>query len=317
MVLEPTWQNFSSMYREAVVAQEAATGMEISHHRTSALYFGISSLECFLNREMTRHCRRQDIDDDVIFERVRKPKFRDKIRRWPGEITGKELSLGSGSLDRLMAAYDLRSDLTHLKNYWPEAFESLGDVDPLEFVALVAEYIIAFHVAKNELFPYWLYGWNYLSPVRDGYQIVLMPTTQFIHSLRYLGYTFKTGPTADFKAREAEVLGDFSSFQQVTSYLSTCGRCEPKVEHFTHQPKLCAKWWDASHQRSCGAATPAALARSIELDEAYAAKRFLGRRRGSTPSHAPIPDNAPLEPRMSKLWPLSLAKWRLKWPGRR
>jgi hypothetical protein len=44
-VVNPAWQNFSSMYREAVAAGEAKTGMERSHHLTAALYFGISALD--------------------------------------------------------------------------------------------------------------------------------------------------------------------------------------------------------------------------------------------------------------------------------
>ena len=40
----PPWQNFSSMFREAITAQEARTGMEKSHHLTASLYFGIAAL---------------------------------------------------------------------------------------------------------------------------------------------------------------------------------------------------------------------------------------------------------------------------------
>jgi hypothetical protein len=31
----PLWQNFSSMFREAITAQEVGTGMEKSHHLTA------------------------------------------------------------------------------------------------------------------------------------------------------------------------------------------------------------------------------------------------------------------------------------------
>jgi hypothetical protein len=46
--VDPCWQNFSSLYREAVTAHEAKTGMERSHHLTASLYFGIAALEAFL-----------------------------------------------------------------------------------------------------------------------------------------------------------------------------------------------------------------------------------------------------------------------------
>jgi len=52
---DPTWQNFSSLFREATAAREATTGMEHAHHLTAALYAGLSSTEAFLNEKMRRH----------------------------------------------------------------------------------------------------------------------------------------------------------------------------------------------------------------------------------------------------------------------
>jgi len=46
--VNPAWQNFSSLFREASTAREAKTGMERSHHLTASLYFGIAALEAFL-----------------------------------------------------------------------------------------------------------------------------------------------------------------------------------------------------------------------------------------------------------------------------
>lgn len=170
LVLEPTWQNFSSMYREAICAQEATSGMEIAHHRMASLYFGISTIECLLNREMTRFQLSQGMEHDEIHELLRKSEFKKKIKAWPQTITGKELPLRPSTLPRLLAIYDLRGNLTHLKNYWPDTFDDLGQTDPMQVVELVAEYIIALYQAKDDLFPYWVWGWNYLSPSHDGYQ---------------------------------------------------------------------------------------------------------------------------------------------------
>jgi len=43
----PPWQNFSSMFREAITAQEVGTGMEKSHHLTASLFFGIALSRSF------------------------------------------------------------------------------------------------------------------------------------------------------------------------------------------------------------------------------------------------------------------------------
>lgn len=101
-VLEPTWQNFSSMYREAICAKEASSGMEISHHRMAALYFGISTIECFLNQEMTKYQRSQQMRHEDIHKLLMKPlRFNKKISDWPRIIYGQELTLRPGSIESL------------------------------------------------------------------------------------------------------------------------------------------------------------------------------------------------------------------------
>jgi hypothetical protein len=266
-VLEPTWQNFSSMYREAVCAQEASTGMEVSHHRMAALYFGISTVECLLNREMTRYQLHIGLDHDEIHQILRKSELKKKIKTWPSIITGRELSLRPKSMPRLLEINDLRGHLTHLKNYWPDTFNDLGRTDQMQVVELVAEYIIALYQAKGELFPYWVWGWNYLSPSRDGYQIVLLPYTQIFHSLRSLGFKFQQQSLHGSDHRAQEILTDFDGYQKVASFLRSCSRCEPKWDLAPHHPKYCRQWWDASHQKSCGGVAPEAIARALQLDE--------------------------------------------------
>lgn len=266
-VLEPTWQNFSSMYREAVCAQDASSGMEVSHHRMATLYFGIATIECFLNREMTRHQLHIGKEHDEIHEQLFDSYFRNKIKKWPKEITGRELSLRPNTIESILAINDLRGNLTHLKNYWPDVFEELGRTDPMDVVELVAEYVIAFHHAKGQLFPYWVWGWNYLCPNRDGYQISLLPDTQFFHSLSALGYKPQLQPFRLSREHGQEFLSSFDGYQKLGKFLRSLDKCEPKSDVAPHQPKLCRRWWEPAHQKSCGAATPEAIARALELDD--------------------------------------------------
>lgn len=267
-VIEPTWQNFSSMYREAICAQEASSGMEISHHRMAALYFGISTIECLLNQEMTKYQLSQGMEHDEIHKLLMKPlKFNKKISDWPKIIYGQKLTLRPGSIETLHSFNGLRGNLTHVKNFWPDTFEDLGRRDPMQLVELVAEYIIALYMAKGESFPSWVWGWNYLSPNRDGYQISLLTYGQFFHSLRSLGFKFEQPASYGSTETEQEILSDFDGYQRVAAFLRSCDRCEPKWDVAPHQPKLCRRWWEPMHQTSCGAVTPEAFARAVELDE--------------------------------------------------
>jgi hypothetical protein len=81
---DPTWQNFSSLFREATSAQEARTGMERAHHLTAALYAGLSSIEAFLNAKMRSRMSSQT--EEEINDVLRKAEFKTKIRKWPSEI---------------------------------------------------------------------------------------------------------------------------------------------------------------------------------------------------------------------------------------
>lgn len=280
-VLEPSWQNFSSMYREAVCARDASSGMEISHHRMAALYFGIATIECFLNREMTRHQLHLGKEHGEIRKLLLGNRdFMKKVKAWPKEITGRDLSLRPNTLESIKAINGLRGNLTHLKNYWPDTFDELGRTDPMAVVELVAEYIIAFHHAKGELFPYWVWGWNYLCPNREGYQISLLPYTQFFHSLSSLGYKPQLHPFRLSTDHGQEFLSSFDGYQKVAKFLRSCDQCEPKWDVAPHQPKLCRRWWEPAHQKSCGAATPEAIARALELDE-MRARRFKAKGAGA------------------------------------
>lgn len=266
-VIEPTWQSFSSMYREAVCAQDASTGMEISHHRMGTLYFAITTLECFLNGEMTRHKLQFGEGHDHIHYLLSHCYLKEKIETWPKEITGQDLNLKQSTLQRISAINRLRGNLTHIKNYWPDAFDHLGRTNPMDVVDLVAEYIIEFHHAKGKLFPYWVWGWNYLCPNREGYQIDLLPCTQFFHSLSSLGFKPQLQPYLLSREHEQEFLSTFDGYLKVAEFLRSRDQCEPKWDVAPHQPKLCRRWWDPTHQNSCGAVTPEAIARALELDE--------------------------------------------------
>lgn len=268
-IIEPVWQNYSSMYREAVCSREARTGMEIAHHRMAALYFGIATLEAFLNRQMTNYMLQMGKEHDDIHEILRKGNLKEKLKTWPKDITGKILDLRPDSLNGLRAMIDLRGQLTHQKNYWPEAYEALESKDSMELVDLVAEFIISFHSAKQEFFPYWICGWNYLNPRPDSHEIIMVPSPQFAHSLRSLGFPLKQDPYTSEENHLRRIMSDYSGYRELADFLEAHNHCEPKWERFPFQPKLCRRWWDSRHHGACGKVTDEALQRALEIDREF------------------------------------------------
>jgi hypothetical protein len=135
--INPAWQNFSSLYREATTAREAKTAMERSHHLTASLYFGIAALEAFLNQKMRGHLKPTKSEDE-IFDFLRKGQILSKLRKWPTELLGKQLPLSEETFRLITDVNDIRGDLTHPKTHGHDIYAKLDTVDPNSVVDAVA-----------------------------------------------------------------------------------------------------------------------------------------------------------------------------------
>lgn len=252
------------MYRESRTADNAASGMEVSHHISTTLYFGISALEAFLNQRMRLHLR--GADEDEIFEVLRKATVATKIKKWPRQILGSSVSLRSDTLERIFFYSDLRGDLTHPKYSDHRDYEQLLEIDPKQVVDAVAEYIAQFLLAAGEPFRYWLWGWNYLAPSLDGYEIALLPETQVAWSVRSLGFHRSPVLLLSNEGWCAKYMKGYAAYSEVAAFLEGLNYCEPKHKEFPYQPKLCRRWWDPEHQATCGMVTPEAVRFAVNYD---------------------------------------------------
>jgi hypothetical protein len=263
--INPAWQNFSSMYREAQTSAEAKTEMERHHHLTAALYFGATALEAFLNSRMREHMKDTHSEEEIL-KRLRWGKIAEKLSKWPSDITGNRVEIApetSALLDDLM---DIRHDLTHPKTTGHDIYERLETVRPTGIVSAVAEYIVRYHEAAGSRYPYWVFGWNYLNPARNSYEIFLINDQQFLFSLVALGFKV---PSADYGQAEAwfnDYFRSFERYSEIRDALQARPQCEPKWNRFPFKPVLCRRWWTAEHHRSCGNVTNEALARAKNYD---------------------------------------------------
>ena len=250
----PAWQNFSSLIREALTAKDANTGMERSHHLTASLYFGIAALEAFLNEKMRAHLKSTKTEEE-IFNVLRKGQIIAKLKKWPKELLGKEVELNDGTLELLIVFNDIRGDLTHPKTHGRDIYERLEAIDSQAVVDAVAEYIVRFHEIAETRYPYWIFGWNYLNPRPDGYEIFLINDQQFSFSLQALGFQL---PASDHYSAEAwrnKYLKSFQGYTAIKEALNSIGKCEPKYSAFPFKPVLCRRWWASEHHQSCGRVT--------------------------------------------------------------
>lgn len=263
----PSWQNFSSLVREATAASISKTGMERSHHLTAALYFGIAALEAFLNERMRAYLKPSKTDQE-IFDRLRKGQIIAKLKKWPLELLGKPLGLGDDVMDLLTLFNDIRGDLTHPKTHGRDIYAKLEDIDPTDVVCAVSEYIVRFHEAAGTHYPYWIFGWNYLNPRPNSYEIFMINDQQLSFSLQALG--FQVPAAAHFEAENwrSRYLGTYQGYRTLRDALGNLKRCEPKFARFPHKPVLCRRWWTPEHQQTCGNVTPEAINLARKLDKA-------------------------------------------------
>jgi len=265
--VNPTWQNFSSLVREAATASAVKTGMELSHHLTASLYFGVAALEAFLNERMRESVKSQKSEEE-IFDVLRKSQIIAKLKKWPEQILGVPLALGDEVMELLVDFNDIRNDLTHPKTHGHDIYRRLETIDPTKVVAAVAEYIVKYHQAAKTRYPYWVFGWNYLNPRPDSYEIFIINDQQFSFSLQTLGFQV---PAANHFAAEAWSdchLGTFDGYLAVKAALDRLSHCERKLPHFPHRPVLCRCWWMKEHQQTCGNVTKEAIALAKRLDAA-------------------------------------------------
>lgn len=262
--LDPSWQNFCSLYREACATDEVVTAVEKSHHMMAALYFGIAALEAFLNRQMRTHLQDSKPPDDVL-KLLRRTEFRKKLKDWPIEITRQPLLAPVEALDLILLCNDVRGDLTHPKATGHLIYEKLLTVRATDVVTAVAKYIVAFHQAQGTTFPYWVFGWNYLNPRTDSHDIIVINEQQFLFSLAALGYQVPL-QWPQSESWTSEYLGTLKGYTAIQTALLGTHRCEPKDVRFPHQPKLCRRWWTTEHHKTCGHTSHEAITAARKLD---------------------------------------------------
>jgi hypothetical protein len=247
--INPPWQNFSSLYREANSASDAKTEVERRHHLTAALYFGVAALEAFLNRKMRE--RQTSKPEKEVMKLLRYTNLLDKVEKWPAELIAKPMLLNDSTKELIKDFNDVRGNLTHSKTSGHDIYGKLQTVDPTTVVDTIAEYIVRFHEAAEDRFPYWVFGWNYLNPGIGGYDILPLNDQQFCFSLRALGLS--TGGFGLEETWKNTSLGTYEGYIRIRNFLLSQTNCEPKFERFPLQPKLCRRWWKPEHHVTCGA----------------------------------------------------------------
>jgi hypothetical protein len=254
------------MYRESISAAETRTEMHRFHHLTAALYFGIASLEAFLNRQMRSHLS-PDLGDEAIYRKLRAPIiFVKKLHEWPKEILSSPLVIDENTRELLRLFNEIRGDLTHPKTSGRDIYERLDAVNAADIHMAVATYIVSFLAARGEDFRYWLFGWNYQNPGSRTQEIAIINNQQFLFSLSHLGVEVPTYDPTTSAAWQQRYMRSIEGFGEIKRVLDGFDYCEPKDPRFPYKPNLCRRWWTAEHQSPCGHASVQEIQAAIASD---------------------------------------------------
>jgi hypothetical protein len=219
--------------------------MERLHHTAASLYFGIAALEAFVNSKLRKKMQESNFPEPEILKKLKYRNILDKLTASPVEVLGKALALSSQALGVIRSYNAVRGEITHVKVAGRSIYQQLDSVEPLTLIDSVAEYIVRFHELESSPYPYWIFGWNYLNPRTNSYEIILQHNDQFCYSLQAIGFKVSIPPYS-----EAEFLS-FERYQFLKQALSSVQSCEPKWI-FPFKPILCQRWWTQEHQARCG-----------------------------------------------------------------
>jgi hypothetical protein len=90
-------------------------------------------------------------------------------------------------------------------------------------VTTIAEYIVRFHEEEGAQFPYWLFGWNYLNPRSDSYEIIPLNNQQFAVSLQTIGFDIPGPNCLNLEAWQSHNLGTFEGYLTVRASIESRG----------------------------------------------------------------------------------------------
>ena len=240
------WHYFSSMQYEAHCAKNADNDFMKYHHLRSCIYFGIGTLEAFLNKQIRLYFE----NDGGTENDIAKAMFHstdDKLKKWVKRIYGAGFSFEKSLISVFACFKDMRNEITHPKNRDHSIYAELDACNPESLVEAVARGIVMLHEAKSTPFPYWLLGWNYVGMNgNSAHPFEGNNGNGFVHSFRGM---FEVSPRCfDF---ERDFMTSIRGYEDLKKALDGYPHdIEPFWSNFPLRPRLCRRWWDHAFIRA-------------------------------------------------------------------
>lgn len=247
-----TWENFSSLAREAAASCEASSPFHRHHHVKASLYFAVGTLESFLNRAMREHMSQKSADETEVMQKLRGTSFRRKLKDWAPIITGVTIETPASLIEAIETFSALRDEATHPKRRDHSFHRELDSTNIDQVQDAVARFIVMVHENRGSSFPYWLLGWNFIGMNGDVLRPALLNNQQFMHALAHMGFEVPTFLAEPMEEWERNFMRSTAGYEKILCDLQSVQDCQPRDPRFPLMPRLCRRWWDDKHVLSCG-----------------------------------------------------------------
>lgn len=237
--VNPTWTSFSAMIQDGTMYYISDTQFEKNKLSKSCLYFGITSVESFLNQEIRDSMKENGASDNEILETVCGGRRR---KKWL-----ESSPIGSIYRDDIYKKFiyykEIRNEVTHPTRKDQLINDYIEVIDTNEVIDVVKYILVKTCENQNKEFQYWMLGWNYIGYNFNDYELYLSNNLNgFFHSLmrmRLLG--LEINYQMDFSKRHMTGYSSFLNLQEkLSSYPFDIEAVDPGVS----RPRLTRKWWD-------------------------------------------------------------------------
>ncbi|WP_156939598.1 hypothetical protein [Desulfocurvus vexinensis] len=248
--VDPVWSHHASMIKESILSTESCDDFSRHHHLMGCLYFGIGVIESFLNKMMRNVMENELTSEDEIFKHLRKTSFNVKKMKWPSVICGREVHIPDMYMSTIDSCNVLRGEITHPKRRDHSIYRDLEEVGPAAFAEAVTCFIVYIYQEKEEVFPYWLLGWNCVGMNGDVACMELSNNLNgFVWSLARMGLLEVPAGGHLSEIWEKEYMTSISGYSAIKSRLDSYPE---DIEPFNSIgnipfPRLTKRWWDRNY----------------------------------------------------------------------
>lgn len=242
--VDPAWTNFSTMIQEHSFFNKSRT--EFERHRASktCLYFGVASVEAFINKDLRSVMRKNGYDEDsissILSQNRKKTEKQNLLKASPfGVIFDDEKY-------KIFVDYKkIRNEITHPSRPDQLIYDYIEIVNVEEFVDIVKYILVKICELQGKEFKYWMLGWNYIGFNHSEIELSLEDNLQsFYWSLQRMCLEgFNTVPQEDFLKK---YMTGYIAFIKMQKKMDECPfDIEPKNPIFS-PPRLTRCWWEHS-----------------------------------------------------------------------